>query len=193
MEFRWTEERIREEIARLDALTGLNGRALPILFSRAKRALGEFAHNGKQPVRFRFSRLRFEEPDFPDESAKDVIRHEYAHYMDFVRNGSTSHGPRWKACCREIGTPPERLFNKERCQQFREKEAEAQALQQVREQFTAEYRPGDVIFHPRFGDGTIELITNEGSSSKVLIAFPSGPRVFSLSWIARNCPRRKHA
>jgi len=199
MAFRWTEERIRAEIARLDAQTGLNGRALPILFSRAQKTLGEFAHNGRQPVRFRFSRLRFEAPDFPDESARDVIRHEYAHYMDFMRNGSTSHGPKWKACCREIGAPPERLFNPERCEQFRKKQAAEQAQRQAQARhqeyagFTAEYSPGDIIVHPRYGAGVIELITNEGASSKVLIAFLSGPRVLNLSWVARNCARRKHA
>jgi predicted SprT family Zn-dependent metalloprotease len=38
----------------------------------------------------------------------DTIRHEIAHALDFKRNGSSSHGPKWKAIAVEVGAKPER-------------------------------------------------------------------------------------
>lgn len=38
----WTEERIREEMARLDGKTKLHGAELPIKFNRARKTLGSF-------------------------------------------------------------------------------------------------------------------------------------------------------
>ena len=45
----WTEERIRDELAKLDKITGLHGKVLPIIFNNRKRTLGMFSSqdNGK--------------------------------------------------------------------------------------------------------------------------------------------------
>lgn len=60
----WNEASIREEIAKLDEKTGLNGAALPIRFGKAKRVLGCYIPS-KDGSFFRFSKLYFKNPDWP--------------------------------------------------------------------------------------------------------------------------------
>ena len=43
MEELYDEKKIREELKRLDAFTGLKGATLPIKFGKAKRRLGYFS------------------------------------------------------------------------------------------------------------------------------------------------------
>lgn len=39
----------------------------------------------------------------------DTILHEIAHALEFVRHGTSGHGPKWKAICVEVGAKPLRL------------------------------------------------------------------------------------
>ena len=77
---RWPEERIRQELQRLDKLTGLNGNALPIKFTYSNYMVGSF-HVYDKNQWFEFSRAYFEDPGTPEQANLDTIRHEYAHYM----------------------------------------------------------------------------------------------------------------
>lgn len=90
----WDEERIREEFKKLDSITGLHGADLPITFGKAKHTLGCFYIDtiNKKPKKFHFSLFYFGNPKWSEASALDVIRHEYAHYMDYMFNGNSSHG-----------------------------------------------------------------------------------------------------
>lgn len=109
---KWDVERIRAEIARLDALTGLNGRNMPpIQIGAARQTLGCFSAKSKDRMFFCFSSHFFEADSFSNAAALDTIAHEYAHYMDYVLNGpNLSHGESWKACCRIVGARPIRLY-----------------------------------------------------------------------------------
>lgn len=110
----WTEEAIRAEIRRLDEKTGLHGATLPIVIGRAKTVLGTFSVkavrlSGKTvrvPRQFTFSGYFFHHPEFPDSMAQDTIRHEYAHYMDFVLYGQLAHGKTFRVCCQTVGACP---------------------------------------------------------------------------------------
>jgi len=99
----WPEERIREELRRLDQKTGLHGAELPITYNRNHKCLASF-YAGER--KFAFSLCWFDNPDWAEEAARDIIRHEYAHYMNLERNGLKNHGPEWEACCREVGATP---------------------------------------------------------------------------------------
>jgi len=44
-----------------------------------------------------------------DDEILDVILHEIAHALDFVRYGNWGHGKSWKKICVEIGADPSRL------------------------------------------------------------------------------------
>ena len=107
----WTEEMIREEMRKLDEKTGLHGSELPIVFGKARSRVGGLGVRDGKPSYFRFSRHYFDSPDFAHGSAMEVITHEYAHYMDVCRRGTSDHGPQWKACCQELGEDLDRCFS----------------------------------------------------------------------------------
>ena len=179
----WDEAAIREELAKLDAKTGWKGASLPIRFTNSKRTLGSFcnADGGS----FQFSNCFYRDPNWPRECALDVIRHEYAHYLDFVKYGGYSHGKSWKRCCIEVGADPIRLYNPEKAAYFSRKHTkEAQDSAAL-----DELRPGSVIIHPTFGVGTITEIAGEGLSRSAAVSFAGEEtkRKLLLTWIRKNC------
>ena len=187
MKTKWDETAIRKEMARLDEKTGLKGSELPISFGNAKSILGSYyPGNGGS---FRFSNYYFQDPEWPDEEALDVIRHEYAHYMDHHLNGITGHGASWKECCIAVGANPQRCYNEERALYHQRKQQEKDRLSSKLDT----YRPGDQIMHPRYGKGTIVEITGESVRKTVVIKFTEGKdtgmRKLALPWVEENCRR----
>ena len=182
----WPEERIREELRRLDKKTGLHGADLTIVYDSKTKLLGAYHPLEKK---FRFSTKYFENPSWSEQSAIDVIRHEYAHFMDHMLNDSIKpphHGPKWKACCRAIGTPPERLYSEEREKKYKKKNIE--------EASTAicygTYEVGKSIVHPAFGRGMIIEANGEGLYRIVTVMFPAvGVKRLGVSWVDKNCTR----
>lgn len=179
-----TEARIREELKRLDQKTGLCGADVPIVFNNVKRTLGSFsAHNGKAK-RFYFSNHYFQNQDFPVEEAIDTIRHEYAHYMDFVINGNLGHSTSWKQCCIRVGALPIRLYSEDRADHHRKKhEKERQENMKL-----AQFSLGTIIEHPRFGHGVVLSSTGTDSSRILHVDFSTvGQKALSASWVLNNC------
>ena len=86
----WTEDLIRNELRRLDEITGLKGSELPIHFGNAVSYLAMFCAGEK--MYFLFSNYYFKNPKIADETALNTIRHEYAHYLAYVLYGDCSHG-----------------------------------------------------------------------------------------------------
>ncbi|MBQ2881651.1 MAG: SprT-like domain-containing protein, partial [Clostridia bacterium] len=106
---RWTEEDFRRELRKIDKHVretqgiDLSGAELEITFSeRARCRLGYYSHVKRM---FNFS-LAFFNSNVPEESAIDVIRHEYAHYYNHVVNGQYGHGVYFKSACRIVGANP---------------------------------------------------------------------------------------
>ena len=94
MEAVFTEEMIREELRRLDKITGSHGADLPIKFGNSKSRLGYFSY-GNEYFGFYFSNYYLMDTNFPVEGKMDLIRHEYAHYLDYTRrnrSGTTRIG-----------------------------------------------------------------------------------------------------
>lgn len=179
----WTEEAIRDELRRLDAVTGLNGAALPIEFTNARRVLGSFCHSDIEPLCFRFSRPWMTGDDLAHAQAIDVIRHEYAHYMDYMDRGTSSHGRQWKDCCRRIGAEPAAHFNHLLNYYYLLREQEARE----REAVIARYAPGADIMHPSYGAGTIVSCSGDGASRRITVRFGDGQRMLSVAWVVDNC------
>lgn len=178
----WNEERVRAEFARLDRLTGLSGASLPISFGNACSTLG--CYYGGKNKRFRFSNHWLDNPDWPEEAALDLIRHEYAHYMDEMLGGDGGHGTSWKACCMRIGAAPVRLYQEEITRCFvRQHEAEAQLAEKL-----CRYTAGTAIKHRVFGRGVIKNVEGSGSTAIALVDFArAGEKRLALSWIDENC------
>lgn len=184
MNSKWTESAIREEMKKLDAKTGLRGAELPISFNNAKCTLGLYcSENGGS---FKFSNYYFQDPDWPFESALDVIRHEYAHHMDHMFYGHSGHGSTWKLCCGIVGTMPIRCYNEKRADYYRQKHLEEDRLS---EHYDA-YHIGDAIEHPKFGVGVITDIFGESVNRSVTIEFTSvGVKKLGLAWVDSNCKK----
>ncbi len=179
MEQIWDEKRIRAEMARLDGLTGLHGASLPISFGKARQTLGVFiiAEDG---LRFRFSSWWFQNPSWPEECALDVIRHEYAHYMNWERYGNRGHGPTWKTCCIAVGASPARLYQRELEDYYRSRRSQEEEF--------GRYRAGDLVLHPRFGMGTVQRLTGEWPNRFVVADFgPKGVKKLDIRWVSENC------
>lgn len=178
----WTEEAIRTELARLDAKTGLSGAKLPISFGNAACTLGQYRPSGGGS--FRFSNYYYQNPDWPIEEALDVIRHEYAHYMDHKLYGNLGHGASWKHCCVMIGALPIRCYNERRAQYHRQKHAEEAKLSEHYDSYVV----GSSIDHPQYGIGVIEEIIGESISRCITVNFNSvGRKRLDLTWVDKNC------
>ena len=176
----WTEEQIRNELKRLDKITGLKGAELPIHFGNAISYLAMFCAGEK--MYFLFSNYYFNNPKFSDESALNTIRHEYAHYLAYVQYGDCSHGARWKACCQKVGARASRLYSERLNTITLDSEKGKKALQVK----LSEYEPGQTILHPIYDEGTILSVNDD--SSIATVGFAKGmTKHLSLSWIEDNC------
>lgn len=103
---RWTGNVIREEMARLDKITGLRGHEVPIFFFYKKGGPeAGFMQDGDQPLAFVFNKTIYDSRKCVDRLLMSIVRHEYAHYMDLMLNGPMTecHGESWEACCRVVG------------------------------------------------------------------------------------------
>lgn len=180
----WSEVTIRNEISRLDTITGLAGAKLPISFSNAKRTLGQYScANGGS---FRFSNFYFQDKTWPVEEAVDVIRHEYAHYMDHMLYGNLGHGATWKHCCVIVGALPIRCYDEARAKYHQQKHEEESNLNKHLDR----YNVGDWINHPQFGHGIIENIQGDALGRFIVVRFDTvGTKKLSLVWVNSNCRR----
>ncbi len=119
---KWTEDKIRYIIGKLDEKTGLNGMALPIKISHAKRRLGYYRHAiiGDGIEEFGFSIVFLNNPDTPEAAAVDLIRHEYAHYYVNAaklyryynsRSYRHGHGSDWIWACKLVKAVPKAIHD----------------------------------------------------------------------------------
>ena len=181
----WTENRIREEISKLDEMTGLEGAKLPIEMIKAHSAQGCFKKHRNGWMGFGFSIYHFMDPNYAVQEAIDTIRHEYAHFMDYVLYGNFGHGATWKECCNKIGARPIRCSDESLNKYYNEKNEEERIQNEALDTFKVQ----DVIIHPKYGKGTIIDITDEALSRKAVVKFLTGEKTLSLLWISNNCKR----
>lgn len=100
---------VRAEYRRLDAVCGVDSSACAIrLSSRMKRRLGSFSVIPQGLLRKRLEIAISERIAGDSELFTDVIRHEYAHLLVYLRHPRERHGHDavWKAAAREVGCIP---------------------------------------------------------------------------------------
>ena len=167
---------------RLDKLTGLCAAELPIKMTSGERVIG--CYHGDKGGSFTFSRKYFTNPEWAEEEALDTIRHEYAHYMDHMIYGNVGHGQTWKMCCAKVGACPVRCYKSWKNDYYNNKHAEEE--RKLSEML--EYKIGDCIIHPRYGEGRIASVTGEKNRQTVKVAFgDAGLKTLSLLWVHDNC------
>ena len=111
---KWSAEDIREVIRSLDERTGMNGASISIHLSRSLgdgSTLGTYRPSNDNCWRaFSFSLKYFNDSNFNDLAAIDVIRHEYCHYLvdalglKELFNDENDHGIAWKTACGLLNT-----------------------------------------------------------------------------------------
>ncbi len=98
---------IKDEYARLDAITGVDTANIRVSFStRALYRRGSCKYKNNVPIEISISdSLRDDEVEF-----WDTVRHEYAHAVVKIRFPNENHGHDkvWKAVCLEVGCKPQR-------------------------------------------------------------------------------------
>lgn len=182
----WDAERVREEIKRLDEITGLDGAKCPISFGNARRRLGCYCY--ADGGSFRFSNYYFQDNDWPVECAIDVIRHEYAHYMNHQVNNASGHGVLWKECCKIVGAVPSRLYKEEREEFWRNKHSIEKKIMQC----NSVYVHGTVIKHPKFGRGIVEGVASGEGGKYIKVSFDKvGEKKLDILWVEKNCVKEK--
>lgn len=185
MKIIWSEDTIRQEIAKMDAKTGLDGAHLPIRFSNAKCTLGMYKPSNEGGS-FTFSNYYFQNADWPVEEALDTIRHEYAHYMEYMIYGKGGHGRTWKLCCNIVGAIPQRCYDEHRAEYYQRKHKKEE--EQICRFET--YIKGKRIRHPSFGVGVIEEVAGENLNKNILVDFIAvGKKRLGLAWVDENCEK----
>ena len=177
------KEMIRAEIQRLDQKTGLKGSAVTVRLYVEPEPIGCFTFIDPVRMTFGFSRTRLEEPGFTETELLAIVRHEYAHYMEYVQYGeSTDHGENWKACCRRIGARPEVLYTEQFKASARQHQKEL-----VRRTRVDGYTRGKLVHHPVFGTGTVEEITRFPTMTILSVRFENETKKLDINWVRENC------
>ncbi|MCQ2406872.1 MAG: hypothetical protein MJ067_06645, partial [Oscillospiraceae bacterium] len=171
------------EIRRLDEKTGLDGAKVTVRLYPEREPMGCFTFIDPVRMTFGFSKTRFEEAGFTDAEALDIIRHEYAHFMEYRLYGfSSDHGPCWQDCCRKIGARPEKMYTEEFKQSARQKERE-----RVQKTRVDGFKEGSKVSHPKFGEGTVEKIDRMQNITILTIRFGESVKRLDIDWVRKNC------
>lgn len=175
----WSEERIRGVFKELDLRTGLHAASLPIVFNRSLCVLGRFVHTSDGKKWFVFSKSFLDDTSFAYESALDLFKHEYAHYMSYVIYGQegTGHGWRWKQCVKQIGGITRPCFD-DLVNDYWNK-------QNVSNLSLVTFPEGTIILHHRFGEG--KVIDQNEDCTQLTILFKEGVKKLSSHWVSENC------
>lgn len=180
----WTEDMIREELTRLDRITGLKGSSLRILFNNSKGRLACYSILKGLPGEFIFSDFYFKSDNFPAEEALDTIRHEYAHYMDRVLYGGTGHSNTWKKCCSDVGAVAMRTYSGKLNEYYISKNGREAELSKKCEV----YKIGTMLKHPSFGIGKVIATEGESANKCLEVDFEKvGIKKIISTWALVNC------
>ena len=181
---------IYNELRRLDRITNLKGVLVPVHFHERGLAVGKFCHNKSKYMCFSFHRSYFTDPAMPPEVLMNTVRHEYAHYMDYMNRGKSGHGKPWKQCCLIVGAQPVQYFDKEWVARLSARHQQNRLRNQLFDTCIA----GMHIDHPRFGDGEIVRIYGTALNRVADVTFAEqAPKAISLDWLFSHCPPRTAA
>ncbi len=104
------ESFIRNEINKLDILTGISTINSPIFFTNSYNLVGTYSPH-TNPDSFSFSKRFFSDESIDNNILLYIIRHEYAHCMCFRLYGECGHGTQFKKCCQKLNCKPDRKIH----------------------------------------------------------------------------------
>ena len=210
---------IRFLYQKLDRQLGLNGAKVPITFGFDTDRLGAYTPGfGQDEEEFHFSLLFIgycvAKPLSKDDRM-DLYKHEYAHYMQYNFHIPSeyqwqhgTHGSAWKYCCSLVGAAPTPYYKAGEALMKHDYEKKLKSpihdktvairdtyrRQQEHKNSQAsivKYEVGEVICHPKFGEGCIEEIEQGTGSVSLHIRFGEELKVIDQKWLLRTKYRKK--
>lgn len=205
---------IRNLYEELDRKFHLNGAKVPITFGFDTDRLGAYTRRSAyEKEHFHFSLLfigyAVKNP-LSKEDRIDLFKHEYAHFMQYhmpipekYQWQTGTHGSAWKYCCSLIGAAPtpyykagEALMNHNYDQILKNPIHDKsvpirntyQRLQQAQKQkdVVVQYKLGECVTHPKFGNGVVEKIEKRPAGVHLHIRFDGEVKCIDQKWLARK-------
>lgn len=205
---------IRALYAELDKKFHLSGAAIPITFGMEKDLLGSYTRAGnEEKEHFHFSLLfvgyGVKNP-LSREDRIDLYKHEYAHYMQHQITIPKQyewqpgiHGSAWKYCCSLIGAAPtpyykagEALMKHDYEQKLKnpihdrtiplKDTYRRERAYQTEKNRRIQYQIGEMIQHPKFGEGCIENIQQTADSVRLHVRFQEEIKVIDQKWLLKT-------
>ena len=205
---------IRSLYVELDKKFHLRGAKVPITFGLDRDVLGSYTKAGYgAKEEFHFSLLfvgyGVENP-LSKEDREDLYKHEYAHYMQQNMTIPKQyewqpglHGSAWKYCCSLIGAVPtpyykvgEALLKQDydkvlknpihdKTIPMRDNYRREREYQESKNR-VVQYEIGEIVKHPKFGQGSIEYIQQMSGSVRLHIRFQDEVKVIDQKWLLRT-------
>ena len=199
----------------LDHKLGLNGASVPINFGMDEKALGSYlpaSYDNEEQFTFSLYFIGFCLNDQLTKADRiNLYKHEYAHYM--TRHLSIPseytwqpgvHGSAWKYCCSLIGAIPSDIYIENQSIKRIDYDSvlkrptidhkQVQLLDTYRtqrmykniENSKVKYEIGDLVTHPKFGNGTIKDIEKLDSSVRLHIDFGNEVKIIDQKWLVKT-------
>ena len=199
----------------LDKKTGLRGSKIPVEFTYDQEVLGSYTRaGGREKEHFSFSLLfvgyALQKP-LSKEERMDLYKHEYAHYMQYHMTipekyqwQPGTHGSAWKYCCSIVGAVPSPCYRagealrKQDYQKVLRNPIQDKTVPLVdryrrekeyrnKENNVIRYEIGDLVQHPKYGEGRIEEIQQTGGGVRLRIRFAEEVvKLIDQRWLIRN-------
>ena len=205
---------IRALYSELDKKFHLQGSKVPITFGFETDTLGSYNQNGHgQKEHFHFSLFfigyAVKNP-LSKEDRMDLYKHKYAHYMRYNMPIPKQyhwqpgiHGSAWKYCCSLIGAAPtpyykageallDHNYDKVLKSRIHDKTVpirdtyQRQQKAQKQKDEVVQYKIGDNVTHPKFGDGIVEKINLRSGGVHLHIRFNGEVKCIDQKWLMRR-------
>lgn len=205
---------IRQLYLTFDRKFHLHGADVPVTFGYDRDVLGSYTPaGGNEEKHFHFSLLytaSYEERPVSNEDRLDIFRHEYAHYMQYnmpipvqYNWQKGKHGSAWKYCCSLTGAVPTEFYRAGETLKKQDYEKtlknpwkgttvplldhyhREQAYQKKRNSEVL-YQQGEMVTHPKFGEGIIQRVDPKDGSVILHIQFRDQIRKIDQKWLNRT-------
>ena len=199
----------------LDHKLGLHGADVPITFGMDEKVLGSYlppSYDNEEQFQFSLFFIGFCMNDQLTKADRvNLYKHEYAHYMtrhiDIPEKYNWQpgvHGSAWKYCCSLIGAIPADYYIEDASIKKIDYESvltrptvdhkQVQMLDTYRtqkmyanmENAKIKYEVGDVVTHPKFGEGTVQEIEKQPASVRLHIAFGDEVKIIDQKWLVKT-------
>lgn len=198
----------------LDQKFHLNGAKIPVTFGFETDSLGSYTRQrAHEKEHFHFSLLFVAygvNNPLSKEDRIDLFKHEYAHYMQYnmripekYKWQAGTHGSAWKYCCSLIGAAPtpyykageallDHNYDKVLKSRIHDKTVpirdtyQRQQKAQKQKDEVVQYKIGDNVTHPKFGDGIVEKINLRSGGVHLHIRFNGEVKCIDQKWLMRR-------